>query len=92
MNLNQLKYKTHCTYFCVCACRLVMAVDLKVSRRNLPAPMVDRSALSIFSVIKQAIGKDLTKFAIPAVWNGKYRFIDLHVTIFVCCSLFSKSH
>lgn len=47
-----------------------MAVDLKTARRTLPAPMVDRSSFSIFSVIKQAIGKDLTRFSIPVVWNG----------------------
>jgi len=48
-----------------------MAVDLKISRRTLPSAMLDRSSYSIFSVIKQAIGKDLTKFSIPVVWNGK---------------------
>ena len=48
-----------------------MSVDLKTSRRSLPAPMHDRSTYSIFSVIKQAIGKDLTRFAIPVIWNGK---------------------
>ncbi len=48
-----------------------MAVDLKTSRRTLPSTMLDRSSYSIFSVIKQAIGKDLTKFSIPVVWNGK---------------------
>jgi hypothetical protein len=48
-----------------------MAVDLETSRRILPSAMLDRSSYSIFSVIKQAIGKDLTKFSIPVVWNGK---------------------
>jgi len=48
-----------------------MAVDLLTSRRILTAPMLDRSSYSIFSVIKQAIGKDLTRFSIPVVWNGK---------------------
>jgi hypothetical protein len=48
-----------------------MAVDLSISRRILPAPMLDRTAYSIFSVIKQAIGKDLTRFSIPVIWNGK---------------------
>lgn len=46
------------------------AVDLATSRRSLPAVMLDRSSFSIFSVIKQAIGKDLTRFSIPVVWNG----------------------
>jgi hypothetical protein len=48
-----------------------MAIDITKSRRILPAPMIDRSSYSIFSVIKQAIGKDLTRFSIPVVWNGK---------------------
>jgi hypothetical protein len=48
-----------------------MAVDLETSRRTLPAAMLDRTSYSIFSVIKQAIGKDLTRFSIPVVWNGK---------------------
>lgn len=47
-----------------------MTVDLGTARRTLPAPMVDRSSYSIFSVIKQAIGKDLTRFSIPVMWNG----------------------
>jgi hypothetical protein len=48
-----------------------MAVDLVTARRTLPATMLDRSSYSIFSVIKQAIGKDLTRFSIPVTWNGK---------------------
>jgi hypothetical protein len=48
-----------------------MAANLTASRRTLPVPMIDRSSYSIFSVIKQAIGKDLTRFSIPVVWNGK---------------------
>lgn len=53
-----------------------MTVDLKTSRRTLPAPMLDRSAYSIFSVIKQAIGKDLTRFSIPVVWNEPLSFLQ----------------
>ncbi|CAF0743305.1 unnamed protein product [Adineta ricciae] len=53
-----------------------MAVDLKTARRTLPAPMLDRSSYSIFSVIKQAIGKDLTRFSIPVVWNEPLSFIQ----------------
>ncbi|CAF0795496.1 unnamed protein product [Adineta steineri] len=53
-----------------------MTVDLRASRRILPAPMIDRSSYSIFSVIKQAIGKDLTKFSIPVVWNEPLSFLQ----------------
>ncbi|CAF2849541.1 unnamed protein product [Rotaria sp. Silwood2] len=53
-----------------------MSVDLVTSRRTLPAPMLDRSSYSIFSVIKQAIGKDLTKFSIPVIWNEPLSFLQ----------------
>ncbi|CAF1075291.1 unnamed protein product [Rotaria sordida] len=53
-----------------------MAVNLVTSRRTLPAPMIDRSSYSIFSVIKQAIGKDLTRFSIPVVWNEPLSFLQ----------------
>ena len=48
-----------------------MAVDLTKSRRALPAHMTDLSKYSIISVLKQALGKDLTRFAIPVIWNGR---------------------
>jgi hypothetical protein len=60
-----------------------MAVDLKTSRRTLPAVMLDRSSYSIFSVIKQAIGKDLTRFSIPVVWNGRKTKFDLKYFSFI---------
>jgi hypothetical protein len=50
-----------------------MAVDLTKSRRTLPAHMTDLSTYSILSVLKQAVGKDLTRIAIPVVWNGRER-------------------
>ncbi|CAF5054033.1 unnamed protein product, partial [Rotaria sp. Silwood1] len=53
-----------------------MAVNLLTSRRTLPAPMLDRSSYSIFSVIKQAIGKDLTRFSIPVIWNEPLSFLQ----------------
>ncbi|CAF1009201.1 unnamed protein product [Rotaria sp. Silwood1] len=53
-----------------------MAIDLTKSRRKLPSPMLDRSAYSIFSVLKQAIGKDLTRFSIPIIWNEPLSFLQ----------------
>jgi hypothetical protein len=55
-----------------------MTVDLTKSRYVLPASMLDRSSYSIFSVINQAVGKDLTRFSIPVISNG----IDLILNIF----------
>ena len=63
-----------------------MSIDPSRSRRTLPSPMVDRSSYSIFSVIKQAIGKDLTRFSIPVVWNGKTQKFRLPFdSFFVFC-------
>ncbi|CAF3312155.1 unnamed protein product [Rotaria socialis] len=53
-----------------------MTVNLETTRRTLPAPMLDRSSYSIFSVIKQAIGKDLTRFSIPVIWNEPLSFLQ----------------
>lgn len=52
-----------------------MAIDLAKSRRKLPSPMADRSSYSILSVLKQAIGNDLTRFSIPVIWNGMKRIL-----------------
>ncbi|KNC82798.1 hypothetical protein SARC_04931 [Sphaeroforma arctica JP610] len=38
-------------------------------RTTLPAPQTDQAALSVWSVLKQSVGKDLTKISMPVVWN-----------------------
>ncbi|CAF1060968.1 unnamed protein product [Adineta steineri] len=53
-----------------------MSFDIMKSRRKLPAPMHDRSSYSIFSVIRQAIGKDLTRFSIPVIWSEPLSFLQ----------------
>jgi len=53
-----------------------MTVNLLESRRSLPGSMSDRSSFSIWSVIKQSIGKDLTKFSIPVIWNEPLSFLQ----------------
>ena len=38
-------------------------------RTGLPSPMVDRSKVSIWSILKQCVDKELYRFTIPIVWN-----------------------
>ncbi|CAF1035603.1 unnamed protein product [Didymodactylos carnosus] len=38
--------------------------------------MFDRSSFSIWTVIKSCVGKDLTKFSIPVIWNEPLSFIQ----------------
>ncbi|CAF4378804.1 unnamed protein product, partial [Rotaria magnacalcarata] len=38
--------------------------------------MVDRSSYSILSVLKQAIGNDLTRFSIPVIWSEPLSFLQ----------------
>ncbi|CAF3546217.1 unnamed protein product [Rotaria socialis] len=53
-----------------------MAIDLTKSRRKLPSAMIDRSSYSILSVLKQAIGNDLTRFSIPVIWSEPLSFLQ----------------
>ena len=38
-------------------------------RHSLPSPMVDRSKISIWSILKQCVDKELYRFTIPIIWN-----------------------
>eukprot|EP01134_Creolimax_fragrantissima_P007888 CFRG7888T1 len=38
-------------------------------RTTLPSVEVDRNALSLWSVLNQFVGKDLTKISMPVMWN-----------------------
>lgn len=39
------------------------------TRKRLPHEMVDRSKLSIWSILKQCVDKELYRFTIPIIWN-----------------------
>ena len=39
------------------------------SRECLPKPMVDRSKLSIWNILKQCVDKELYRFTLPIIWN-----------------------
>ncbi|CAF0936458.1 unnamed protein product [Rotaria sp. Silwood1] len=45
-------------------------------RTKLPAPMFDRSQISIWSILKQCIGKELSKISMPIVWNEPVSFLQ----------------
>lgn len=38
-------------------------------RLKLPSDMIDRSKLSIWSLLKQCLDKELYRFTIPIIWN-----------------------
>ena len=38
-------------------------------RRNLPAPAPDTSQVSVWGILRKAIGKDLSKIALPVILN-----------------------
>ncbi|CAF1343586.1 unnamed protein product, partial [Rotaria sordida] len=38
-------------------------------RAKLPVSMFDRSQISIWSILKQCIGKELSKITMPIAWN-----------------------
>jgi hypothetical protein len=39
------------------------------NRKELPHEMVDRSKLSIWSILRQCVDKELYRFTIPIIWN-----------------------
>jgi len=45
-------------------------------RTKLPVPMFDRSQISIWSILKQCIGKELSKITMPIAWNEPVSFLQ----------------
>ncbi|KAL3990529.1 Oxysterol-binding family protein [Acanthocheilonema viteae] len=45
-------------------------------RDALPAPMVPKSEMNVWSVLKKCIGKDLTRISIPIVFNEPLSFLQ----------------
>jgi hypothetical protein len=43
--------------------------EILVIRDGLPKPMVDRSKLSIWNILKQCVDKELYRFTLPVIWN-----------------------
>ncbi|VDK72091.1 unnamed protein product [Litomosoides sigmodontis] len=45
-------------------------------RKTLPASMVPKSEMSVWSVLKKCMGKDLTRISIPVVFNEPLSFLQ----------------
>ncbi len=42
--------------------------DIIKFRKELPAKMIDRSQIGLWQTLKQFVGKDFTRIAMPAAW------------------------
>ncbi|XP_060063801.1 oxysterol-binding protein-related protein 1-like [Ylistrum balloti] len=51
-------------------------VQSRYGRSRLPVPMFDRNDFSIWSILKQCIGKELSKITMPVVFNEPLSFIQ----------------
>eukprot|EP00794_Sanderia_malayensis_P011998 gene11998-13236_t len=54
----------------------VDGIQLKKYRKRLPHKMHSRSEFSVWTVLKQAIGKDLSRIAMPVVFNEPLSFLQ----------------
>lgn len=50
------------------------------TRKRLPCEMVDRSKLSIWSILRQCVDKELYRFTIPIIWNEPLSLIQVKLT------------
>lgn len=50
--------------------------SLSKYRQKLPVPMFDRKDFSIWSILKQCIGKELSKITMPVVFNEPLSFLQ----------------
>lgn len=55
---------------------LFSTLQKNAQRTKLPVPMFDRSQISIWSILKQCIGKELSKITMPIVWNEPVSFLQ----------------
>lgn len=56
--------------------KLYQTLQRNHQRTRLPVPMFDRSQISIWSILKQCIGKELSKITMPIVWNEPVSFLQ----------------
>lgn len=69
----------------------MIEVDTQGWRLKLPAPMIDRSQISIWSILKQSIGKDLSKITLPAAWCEPLSFLQRVTENFYYSDLVNKA-
>jgi len=60
-------------------------------RSRLPAKMIDRSQISIWSILKQSIGKELSKIAMPASLCEPLSFLQRITENVTYCDLLNKA-
>lgn len=48
-------------------------------RRNLPAPAPDTSQVSVWGILRKAIGKDLSKIALPVILNEPIGILQVNI-------------
>ncbi|KAG8225810.1 hypothetical protein J437_LFUL005617, partial [Ladona fulva] len=73
-----------------------MATDFKGSsqhdfRQRLPVPMFNRNDFSIWSVLKNCIGKELSKITMPVVFNEPLSFLQRMVEYMEYAHLLKKA-
>uniref|UniRef100_A0A3Q1GCV8 Oxysterol-binding protein n=1 Tax=Acanthochromis polyacanthus TaxID=80966 RepID=A0A3Q1GCV8_9TELE len=62
-------YRTHnCMLLCLCVC--------VVFRTSLPAPMFSRNDFSIWSILRNCIGMELSKITMPVIFNEPLSFLQ----------------
>lgn len=56
---------------------MLVKPNLQKIRKSLPSEMVDRSKISIWSILKQCVDKELYRFTIPIIWNEPLSLIQV---------------
>ncbi|XP_066537359.1 LOW QUALITY PROTEIN: oxysterol-binding protein-related protein 2 [Hoplias malabaricus] len=51
-------------------------ITVKKHRKSLPAPMFSRNDVSIWSILKKCIGMELSKIAMPVIFNEPLSFLQ----------------
>jgi len=55
---------------------LILTTYLITCRTELPAPMISRKEVSIWAILKNCIGKDLSKITMPVMLNEPLSFLQ----------------
>jgi hypothetical protein len=64
------------TYFCQNDILLKKCMFLCFFRHELPVPMFSRNDFSIWSVLRNCIGKELSKITMPVIFNEPLSFLQ----------------
>lgn len=49
-----------------------------IRRRKLPAPAPDASNISVWGILRKAIGKDLSKISLPVILNEPLSILQVN--------------